>query len=139
MPCHNYDLPTSRRAFLRRAGCGFGAVALAALMREPVLAAPGQRSTTTTWSVVADQDVDRVLVASCGFGLADTVQQARSIIDGLEADVASLALGYDLDALHEKAGLIPKDWQKRLPSNSSPYTSAIVFVVRKGNPKGVKD
>jgi sulfate/thiosulfate-binding protein len=66
-------------------------------------------------------------------------KQARSIIDGLEADVATLALGYDVDALYEKGGLIPKDWQKRLPSNSAPYTSTIVFVVRKGNPKGVKD
>jgi sulfate/thiosulfate-binding protein len=66
-------------------------------------------------------------------------KQARSIIDGLEADVATLALGYDLDALYEKGGLVPKDWQKRLPNNSSPYTSTIVFVVRKGNPKGVKD
>jgi sulfate transport system substrate-binding protein len=66
-------------------------------------------------------------------------KQARSIIDGLEADVATLALGYDVDALYEKGGLIPKDWQKRLPNNSAPYTSTIVFVVRKGNPKGVKD
>jgi sulfate/thiosulfate transport system substrate-binding protein len=66
-------------------------------------------------------------------------KQARSIIDGLDADVATLALAYDVDALHEKAGLIPKDWQKRLPDNSSPYTSTIVFVVKKGNPKGVKD
>jgi sulfate/thiosulfate transport system substrate-binding protein len=66
-------------------------------------------------------------------------KQARSIIDGLEADVATLALAYDTDALHEKGGLIPKDWQKRLPNNASPYTSTIVFVVRKGNPKGVKD
>jgi sulfate transport system substrate-binding protein len=66
-------------------------------------------------------------------------KQARSIIDGLEADVATLALGYDVDALYDKGGLIPKEWQKRLPNNSSPYTSTIVFVVRKGNPKGVKD
>jgi sulfate transport system substrate-binding protein len=66
-------------------------------------------------------------------------KQARSVIDGLEADVVTLALAYDVDALHEKAGLIPKDWQKKLPSNSSPYTSTIVFVVRKGNPKGIKD
>ena len=66
-------------------------------------------------------------------------KQARSIIDGLEADVATLALAYDIDALHDKGGLIPKDWQKRLPNNSSPYTSTIVFVVRKGNPKGIKD
>ncbi len=66
-------------------------------------------------------------------------KQARSILDGLEADVATLGLGYDVDALHEKGGLIPKDWQSRLPDKSSPYTSTIVFVVRKGNPKGVKD
>lgn len=66
-------------------------------------------------------------------------KQARSIIDGLEADVATLALAYDLDALHEKAGLIPKDWQSRLPGNSSPYTSTIVFLVRKGNPKRILD
>jgi sulfate/thiosulfate-binding protein len=66
-------------------------------------------------------------------------KQARSVIDGLEADVVSLALAYDIDALHERGKLIPKDWQKRLPSNSSPYTSTIVFLVRKGNPKGIKD
>jgi sulfate/thiosulfate transport system substrate-binding protein len=65
--------------------------------------------------------------------------QARAVIDGLEADVVTLALGYDIDVLHEKAKLIPKDWQKRLPHNSSPYTSTIVFLVRKGNPKGIKD
>jgi sulfate transport system substrate-binding protein len=61
------------------------------------------------------------------------------VIDGLDADVVTLALAYDIDAIHEKAGLLPKDWQTRLPSNSAPYTSTIVFVVRKGNPKGIKD
>ena len=66
-------------------------------------------------------------------------KQARSVIDGLEADVVTLALAYDVDALAEKGNLIPKDWQKRLPNNSSPYTSTIVFLVRKGNPKGIKD
>ena len=66
-------------------------------------------------------------------------KQARAIIDGLEADVATLALAYDIDALHEKGKLIPGDWQKRLPDNSSPYTSTIVFLVRKGNPKGIMD
>ncbi|KXB31749.1 hypothetical protein AT959_05190 [Dechloromonas denitrificans] len=65
-------------------------------------------------------------------------KQARGIIDGLEADVATLALAYDIDALADKA-LIPQDWQKRLPNNASPYTSTIVFLVRKGNPKGIKD
>ncbi len=66
-------------------------------------------------------------------------KQARAIIDGLEADVATLALAADLNALHEKGGLIPADWQKSLPNNSTPYTSTIVFLVRKGNPKGIKD
>ncbi len=66
-------------------------------------------------------------------------KQARAIIDGLDADVATLALGYDVDQLYEKGKLIPKDWQKRLPHNSSPYTSTIVLLVRKGNPKGIKD
>lgn len=64
--------------------------------------------------------------------------QARAVIDGLEADVVTLALAYDVDAV-SNAGLIHKDWQKRLPQNSSPYTSTIVFLVRKGNPKGIKD
>ena len=65
-------------------------------------------------------------------------KQARAVIDGLEADVVTLALAYDIDAVAE-AGLLAKDWQKRLPNNSSPYTSTIVFLVRKGNPKGIKD
>ena len=66
-------------------------------------------------------------------------KQARSIIDGLDADVATLALAGDTDALHANGSWIPKDWQKRLPHNSSPYTSTIVLVVRQGNPKGIKD
>ncbi len=66
-------------------------------------------------------------------------KQARAIIDGLDADVATLALGYDVDQLAEKGKLIPADWQKRLPHNSSPYTSTIVLLVRKGNPKNIKD
>ena len=65
-------------------------------------------------------------------------KQARGVIDGLDADVLTLALAYDIDAVAE-AGLLPRDWQKRLPHNSSPYTSTIVFLVRKGNPKGIKD
>ncbi|HLP78444.1 MAG TPA: sulfate ABC transporter substrate-binding protein [Candidatus Paceibacterota bacterium] len=66
-------------------------------------------------------------------------KQARAVIDGLEADVVTLALAYDIDAIAEKAKLLPADWQKRLPNNSTPYTSTIVFLVRKGNPKGIKD
>lgn len=66
-------------------------------------------------------------------------KQARAVIDGLEADVVTLALAYDIDAMHEKAGLLPPDWQKRLPHNSAPFTSTIVFLVRQGNPKGIRD
>ena len=66
-------------------------------------------------------------------------KQARSVLDGLEADVVTLALAYDIDVLNEKAGLLPKNWQSRLPNNSTPFTSTIVFLVRKGNPKHIKD
>ncbi len=87
----------------------------------------------THWKAKTGEDV-KVQQSHGGSG-----KQARSVLDGLEADIVTLALGYDIDALSEKGGLIPKDWQKRLPHNSSPYTSTIVFVVRKGNPKGIKD
>jgi len=66
-------------------------------------------------------------------------KQARSVIDGLEADVVTLALAYDIEAISEKSNLIVKDWQNKFPNNSSPYTSAIVLLVRKGNPKQIKD
>jgi sulfate/thiosulfate-binding protein len=66
-------------------------------------------------------------------------KQARSVIEGLQADVVTLALAYDIDMIAEKGKALPGDWQKRLPNNSSPYTSTIVFLVRKGNPKGIKD
>lgn len=66
-------------------------------------------------------------------------KQARSVIDGLEADVVTLALANDINAIAEKAKLLPEDWQKRLARNSTPYTSTIIFLVRKGNPKGIKD
>jgi sulfate/thiosulfate transport system substrate-binding protein len=66
-------------------------------------------------------------------------KQAQSVINGLEADVVTLALAYDIDAIAQQAKLLPVDWQKRLPDNSTPYTSTIVFLVRKGNPKHIKD
>src|SRR5277367_4254568 len=66
-------------------------------------------------------------------------KQAQSVINGLEADVVTLALAYDIDAISQQAKLLPSDWQKRLPNNSTPYTSTIVFLVRKGDPKGIKD
>ena len=81
----------------------------------------------------AQGDVLKVRQSHGGSG-----KQARSVIDGLEADVVTLALAYDIDAIAER-GLLAKEWQKRLPHNSSPYTSTIVFLVRKGNPKGIKD
>jgi sulfate transport system substrate-binding protein len=66
-------------------------------------------------------------------------KQAQSVIAGLEADVVTLALSYDIDAISQQANLLPANWQTRLPNNSTPYTSTIVFLVRKGNPKGIKD
>ncbi|MFZ5568578.1 MAG: sulfate ABC transporter substrate-binding protein [Pseudomonadota bacterium] len=88
---------------------------------------------TKHWKAKTGQDVT-IKQSHGGSG-----RQARSIIDGLEADVATLALAGDTDALHANGGWIPKDWQKRLPLNSSPYTSTIVLVTRAGNPKGIKD
>ncbi len=85
------------------------------------------------WAKTEGQKVD-VKMSHGGSG-----KQARSIIDGLSADVATLALAYDVDAIRRKAHLIPDDWQKKLPQNSAPYTSTIVFLVRKGNPKNIKD
>jgi sulfate transport system substrate-binding protein len=85
------------------------------------------------WKAKTGQDLT-INVSNGGSGA-----QARAVIDGLDADVVTLALAYDIDAIAAKARLLPADWQKRLPNNSSPYTSTIVFLVRQGNPKGIKD
>jgi sulfate/thiosulfate-binding protein len=85
------------------------------------------------WKATTGQDVT-IKQSHGGSG-----KQARSVIDGLDADVVTLALAGDIDALNKQAQLIPANWQKRLPHNSSPYTSTIVLVVRQGNPKGIKD
>jgi len=85
------------------------------------------------WKATSGQDVT-INQSHSGSG-----KQARSVIDGLDADVVTLALAGDVDALNKQAQLIPPNWQKRLPHNSSPYTSTIVLVVRQGNPKGIKD
>jgi len=85
------------------------------------------------WKAKAGQDIT-VKQSHGGSG-----KQARGVIDGLEADVVTLALAYDVDALNKNGRLIPADWQQRLPNNSAPYTSTIVFLVRKGNPRGIKD
>lgn len=85
------------------------------------------------WKAKTGQDV--VIKQSHG----GSSKQARAVIDGLEASVVTLALGYDIDAISEQAKLLPKTWQTRFPHNSSPYTSTLVFLVRKGNPKKIKD
>jgi sulfate transport system substrate-binding protein len=85
-----------------------------------------------SWKAKTGQEV-RIKQSHAGSG-----KQARAVVDGLEADVVTLALGYDIDAI-VPSGLLPPDWQARLPHKSTPYTSTIVFLVRKGNPKGIKD
>ena len=85
------------------------------------------------WKAKTGQDV-QIKQSHGGSG-----KQARSVIDGLDADVVTLGLGGDVDALYKNGQWIPQDWQKRLPHNSAPYTSTIVLVVRQGNPKGIKD
>ena len=85
------------------------------------------------WKTASGEDV-RVAQSHGGSG-----KQARSVIDGLDADIVTLALAYDIDAISEKGQLLPKNWQSLNPDNSTPYTSTIVFLVRKGNPKGIKD
>ncbi len=85
------------------------------------------------WKAKTGQDV-KINQSHGGSG-----KQARSVIDGLPADVVTLALAADVDAIATKGKLLPINWQNRLPSNSAPYTSTIVFLVRKGNPKGIKD
>jgi sulfate transport system substrate-binding protein len=79
-------------------------------------------------------DTVKILQSHGGSG-----KQSRAVIDGLDADVVTLGLAYDIDSIAEQSHLISPDWQKRLPNNSTPYTSTIVFLVRKGNPKGIKD
>src|SRR5580693_4476772 len=85
------------------------------------------------WKETSGQDVT-INLSNGGSG-----KQARAVIDGLEADVVTLGLAGDIDAIVEKADLLPADWQTRLPDNSCPYTSTIVLLVRKGNPKKIHD
>jgi sulfate transport system substrate-binding protein len=85
------------------------------------------------WKAKTGEEI-RIQVSHGGSG-----KQARSVIDGLRADVVTLALSGDIDSIASNAGALPEDWQSRLPNNSSPYTSTIVFLVRKGNPKGIRD
>jgi sulfate/thiosulfate-binding protein len=133
----------------------FALLAAAALALIGGLAAPLRAATVTLLNVSYDptrefyEDYDKAFAAYWKSKTGDDVvvnqshggsgKQARSVIDGLEADVVTLALAYDIDALSKQAQLIPPNWQTRLPDNSTPYTSTIVFLVRKGNPKNIHD
>ena len=130
---------------------GFVAAVLAAFIGFAVPAHAGTSLLNVSYDPTRElyRDVNAAFAADWKQRTGETVtikqshggsgKQRRSVIDGLEADVVPLAMAWDIDALHEHGDLIPADWQKRLPDNSSPYTSTIVFLVRKGNPKGIKD
>lgn len=132
------------------------AAALAAAATASLASAlPAQAKDITLLNVSYDptrelyQDVNKAFAAQWKAKTGDNVlvkqshggsgKQARSVIDGLEADVVTLALAYDIDEVADKGRLLPREWQQRLPHRSAPYTSTIVFLVRKGNPKGIKD
>jgi sulfate transport system substrate-binding protein len=147
MPATHLEVPVMPRFSLIRRLALFGTVALAAglahakditllnVSYDPTreLYVDFNKAFAAHWKAKTG---DNVVVRQSHGGSG---KQARSVIDGLDADVVTLALAYDIDELADKARLIPVDWQKRLPHNSSPYTSTIVFLVRKGNPKGIKD
>ena len=129
--------------------------ALASLAAATLLATSGARADVTLLNVSYDPTRELFQEFNAAFskhwqataGEKVTVRnshggsgrQARSVIDGLDADVVTLALAYDIDSIADKAKLLPRDWQKRLPHNSTPYSSTIVFLVRKGNPKNMRD
>lgn len=135
---------------IRKLALGLAAIAALGALG----AAPAASATTNLLNVSYDPTRELYVDVNAAFAKAwraqtgDTVtirqshggsgKQARSVIDGLDADVVTLALGYDIDAIAER-GLLKPDWQKRLPHNASPYTSTIVFLVRKGNPRQIKD
>jgi sulfate/thiosulfate-binding protein len=130
-------------------------IAAAVLMAGFGGAAPSQAADVRLLNASYDptrelyEDYDRAFAAYWKAKTGDTVtinqshggsgKQARSVIDGLDADVVTLALAYDIDVLAAQGGLIPANWQARLPYNSAPYTSTVVFLVRKGNPKNIRD
>jgi len=132
----------------RRTFLAFTALSAAALFTTPALADTELLNVSYDPTRELYQQLNEVFAKEwqAKTGEAITIQQshggsgkqARAVIDGLEADVVTLALAYDIDAIAKK-GLIATDWQKRLGNNSAPYTSTIVFLVRKGNPKGIKD
>jgi sulfate transport system substrate-binding protein len=135
-----HTIPVRRFLFLVLGLCVLGAasakdVTLLNVSYDPTreLYADFNKAFAAYWKVKTG-DVVTVRQSHGGSG-----KQGRSVIDGLEADVVTLALAYDIDEIQQKSGVIEADWQKRLPHNSSPYTSTVVFLVRKGNPKGIKD
>jgi sulfate transport system substrate-binding protein len=135
-----HTIPVRRFLFLVLGLCVLGAasakdVTLLNVSYDPTreLYADFNKAFAAYWKVKTG-DVVTVRQSHGGSG-----KQGRSVIDGLEADVVTLALAYDIDEIQQKSGVIAADWQKRLPHNSSPYTSTVVFLVRKGNPKGIKD
>ncbi|UAJ11115.1 sulfate ABC transporter substrate-binding protein [Glacieibacterium megasporae] len=130
-------------------------IGLTVLLAVAAVTAPVRAAPVTLLNVSYDptrelyKDVDAAFAKAWQAKTGDVVtinqshggsgKQARSVIDGLEADVVTLALAYDIDEIADKAKLLPAAWQKRLPNNSTPYYSTIVFLVRKGNPKGIHD
>ena len=103
------------------------------VLRPDARALPDSTPPSPNWKAKTGDTV-RIQQSHGGSG-----KQARAVIDGLQADVVTLALAYDIDAIADEGAAVAADWQKRLPDNSAPYTSTIVFLVRKGNPKGIKD
>lgn len=134
-----------RRLLLKLAVAGLGLASFAATAQQNVtllnvsydptreLYAEYNAAFAKHWKAKTGQDVS-FKQSHGGSG-----KQARSVIDGLDADVVTLALAGDIDAIAKNGGWLARDWQKRLPHNASPYTSTIIFVVRRGNPKGIKD
>jgi sulfate transport system substrate-binding protein len=122
-------------AALNQASAAGGAVTILNVSYDPTreLYQAINEAFAKRWKATTGQDVT-INQSHGGSG-----KQARAVIDGLDADVVTLGLAYDIDAIHDQANLLPADWQKRLPDNSAPFTSTIVFLVRKGNPKGIKD
>jgi sulfate transport system substrate-binding protein len=120
---------------LRAAGASAAPVTLLNVSYDPTreLYEAVNKAFTAHWLVQSGQQLE-IRQSHGGSG-----KQARAIIDGLQADVATLALGYDVNALYKQSRMIPENWATRLPYNSAPYTSAIVFLVRRGNPKNIRD
>ncbi|MFO0433267.1 MAG: sulfate ABC transporter substrate-binding protein [bacterium] len=140
---------------IRRRLLGLAALSLASAVAVAKAPAAQAQQAVSLLNVSYDptrelyQDINKVFAAQWQARTGQTVsirqshggsgRQARSVIDGLDADVVTLALAYDIDEIADKGKLLPAEWQKRLPHNSSPYTSTIVLLVRKGNPRGIKD